>query len=207
MQDTGSQHSCVRAEGLQNSQKSCVRAEGLQEYRLWSRVCPSAMTQSCSQLLRVHLTTTDFLLKQEQEHIPFQPWCTSCVKGQAQAEPHKRFERVTEDSERPSVQCDYIVLKCVAASDGVKLKSKNVKSLEYGTYTVVETKGATDTFAVTWRVKVSNCPGLSDTSLQGDSEPSLIMCAESAKSKRQDRTVIRSSPRRSHQSREAVETI
>ena len=32
--------------------------------------------------------------KQEHNltHIPFQPWCTSCVKGKAQADPHKRFE-------------------------------------------------------------------------------------------------------------------
>ena len=28
--------------------------------------------------------------KHHLTHIPFQPWCTSCVKGKAQAEPHKR---------------------------------------------------------------------------------------------------------------------
>ena len=28
-------------------------------------------------------------MKHELTHIPFQPWCTSCVKGKAQAEPHK----------------------------------------------------------------------------------------------------------------------
>ena len=31
-------------------------------------------------------------------HIPFQPWCT-CVKGKAQADPHKRTESIIEDSE------------------------------------------------------------------------------------------------------------
>ena len=50
-----------------------------------------------------------------------------------------------------------------------------------------------------------NCFGLSDITLQCDPEPSLIKWAESEKSKRQERTVIRSSPRRSHQSNGAVE--
>ena len=45
----------------------------------------------------------------------------------------------------------------------------------------------------------------SDIILQCDPEPSLIKWAESVKSKRQERTVIRSSPRRSHQSNGAVE--
>ena len=80
-----------------------------------------------------------------------------------------------------------------------------VKSDGYGTSTVVETKGATDTFAVIWVVKVIHCLGPSDIFVQCDPEPSLIMWAENAKSKRQDRTVIRSSPRRSHQSNGVVD--
>ena len=43
--------------------------------------------------------------------LTFKPWCTSCVKGKAHAGPHKRIERITEDSELPIVQCDYLVLK------------------------------------------------------------------------------------------------
>ena len=65
----------------------------------------------------------------------------------AQSELHKRIERTIEDSERPIVQCDYLVLKDTAASDGLKVLSMSVKSSGYGTSTVVETKGATDTFA------------------------------------------------------------
>ena len=50
-----------------------------------------------------------------------------------------------------------------------------------------------------------NCLGLSDIILQCEPEPSLIKWAESVTSKRQERTVIRSSPRRSHQSNGVVE--
>ena len=50
-----------------------------------------------------------------------------------------------------------------------------------------------------------NCLGLSDIILQCDPEPSLVKWAESVISKRQERTVIRSSPRRSHQSNGGVE--
>ena len=49
--------------------------------------------------------------KHNLTHIPFQPWCTSCVKGKAQAEPHKRTERIIEDSELPVIECDYLMLK------------------------------------------------------------------------------------------------
>ena len=50
-----------------------------------------------------------------------------------------------------------------------------------------------------------NCHGLSDIILRRDPEPSLVEWAESVKSKRQERTVIRScSPRRSHQSNGTV---
>ena len=61
----------------------------------------------------------------------------------------ERTERTVEDSERPIVQCHYLVVKDTAASDGLKVLSMSVKSSGYGTSTVVETKGATDTFAVT----------------------------------------------------------
>ena len=71
--------------------------------------------------------------------------------------------------------------------------------------TVVETKGPTDSYATMWAVKMLNFVGLSDIILQCDPEPSLIKWAESVKSKRTERTVIRSSPRRSHQSNGRVE--
>ena len=143
--------------------------------------------------------------KHNLTHIPFQPWCTSCVKGKAQAEPHKRTERIIEDSELPVIQCDYLMLKDTAGTGGLKVLSMYVRTFGYGMSTVVETKGPTDMFATMWAVKMLNFLGLSDIILQCDPEPSLIKWAESVKSKRTERTVIRSSPRRSHQSNGGVE--
>ena len=143
--------------------------------------------------------------KHNLTHIPFQPWCTSYVKGKAQAEPHKRTERIIEDSELPVIQCDYLMLKDTAGTGGLKVLSMYVRTFGYGMSTVVETKGPTDTFATVWAVRMLNFPGLSDIILQCDPEPSLIKWAESVKSKRTERTVIRSSPRRSHQSNGGVE--
>ena len=71
--------------------------------------------------------------------------------------------------------------------------------------TVAETKGPTDMFATMWVVKMLNFLGHSDIILQCDPEPSFIKWAESVKSKRTERTVTRSSPRRSHQSNGGVE--
>ena len=143
--------------------------------------------------------------KHHLTHIPFQSWCTPCVKGKAQAESHKRTERISEDSELPVIQCDYLVLKDVAGTGGLKVLSMYVRTFGYGMSTVVETKGPTDMFATMWEVKMLNFLGLSDITLQCDPEPSLIKCAESDKSKRTERTVKRCSPRRSHQSSGGVE--
>ena len=67
-------------------------------------------------------------MKHELTHIPFQPWCTSCVEGKAQAEPHKRTERIIEDSELPVVQRDYLVLKDVAEHVRENIRIRHVHS-------------------------------------------------------------------------------
>ena len=126
--------------------------------------------------------------KHNLTHIPFQPWCTSCVKGKAQSEPHKRIERIVEDSELPVIQCDYLMLKDVAGTGGLKVLSMHVRTFGYGMSTVVETKGPTDMFATMWAVKMLNFLELSDIILQCDPEPSLIKWAESVKSTRTERT-------------------
>ena len=123
--------------------------------------------------------------KHNLTHFPFKPWCTSCVKGKAQAEPHKRTERIIEDGELPVLQCDYLMLKDVAGTGGLKVLSMYVRTFGYGMSTVVATKGPTDMFATKWAVKMLNFLGLSDIILQCDPEPSLIKWAESVKSKTQ----------------------
>ena len=96
--------------------------------------------------------------KHQLTHIPFQPWCTLCVKSNAQAEPHKRTERIIEDSELPVRQCDHLMLKDVAATSGLKVLSMYVRTFGYGMSTVVEIKGPTDTFATMWAVKIVELP-------------------------------------------------
>ena len=81
-------------------------------------------------------------MKHELTHIPSKPRSTSCVKGKAQAEPHKRIERTIEDSELPINKRDYLVLKDTAASDGLKVLNMYAKPFGCGTSTGAETKGA-----------------------------------------------------------------
>ena len=68
-------------------------------------------------------------LEHQLSHIPYQPWCTSCVNGKAQTGPHKRTESTIEDSELPEVQCDHLMLKDVAATRGLKVLSMNVSNI------------------------------------------------------------------------------
>ena len=92
-------------------------------------------------------------LKHPLTHIPLQPWCRSCARGRTQAEPHKRTERIAEDSELPVIQCDYLMLTDVAGTGGLKVLSLYVRTFGYGLSTVVEMKGPTDMFATVWAVK------------------------------------------------------
>ena len=70
--------------------------------------------------------------KRHLTHIPFQPWCTSWVKGKAQAEPPKRTERIIEHSELPMIQCDNLMLKDVAGTGRLKVLSMYVRTFGYG---------------------------------------------------------------------------
>ena len=112
------------------------------------------LVESGAEMTLVALEPSEFVKqKHHLTHIPFQPWSTSCVKGKAQAEPHKRTERIIEDSELPVIQCDYLMLKDVAGTGGLKVLSMFVRTFGYGMSTVVETKGPTDMFATMWAVK------------------------------------------------------
>ena len=191
---------CVRAE---DSRKLCVRAEGLNS----SQLCGSPTrddafvqpvvedpihddrtpVETGAEPVPIPCATSESeTTKRELTHIHTEPRCTSCIKGKAQSESHKRIERAHRSVRRTE-------------------SFEQVKSFGCGTSTVVETKGATDTFAVTWRVKMLNCLGLSDIILQCEPEPPPVKWAESVKFEHQERTVIRSSPRRSHQSNGALE--
>ena len=188
-------HNCQRKRACQDADVKPVVRDPMDDDRV--------LVESGAEMTLVPHEPSEFeKQKHNPTHIPFQPCCTSCVKGKAQAEPHKRTERIIEDSELPVIQCDYLMLKDVAGTGVLKVLSMCVRT--FGS-TVVETKGPTDMFATMWAVKMLTFLGLSDIILQCDPEPSLIKWAESVRSKRTERTVIRSSPRRSHQSNGGVE--
>ena len=98
------------------------------------------------------------------------------------------------------------MLKDVAGTCGLKVLSMYVRTFGYGMSTVVEMKGPTDTFATVVSSKNVEIPLDSLTSFC-----SVILSHRSSsgqkasRSKRPERTVIRSSPRRSHQSNGGVE--
>ena len=88
---------CVRAERLQNSQ-SCGSSKRDDAF-----VQPVVENPVDADRVRVETGAEPIPLpcapsesekmKHVSTHIPFKPWGTSCVKGTAQSEPHKRIER------------------------------------------------------------------------------------------------------------------
>ena len=86
--------------------------------------------------------------------------------------------RIIEDSELPVIQCDYLMLKDVAATSGLKVLSTYVRTFGYGMSAAVEMKAQQTRSQQLWAVKMLNFLGLSDVILQCDPEPSLIKWAE-----------------------------
>ena len=148
-------HNCQRKRTCQDADMKPVIRDPMDDDRV--------LVESGAEMTPVPHEPSEFeKQKHNLTHIPFQPCCTSCVKGKAQAEPHKRTERIIEDSELPVIQCDYLMLKHVAGTGGLKVLSMYVRTFGYGMSTVVETKGATDLFATMWAVKMLIFLGLSD---------------------------------------------
>ena len=100
-------HDCQRKRACQDADVKPVVRDPMDDDRV--------LVESGAEMTPVPHKPSEFeKQKHNLTHIPFQPWCTSCVKGKAQAEPHKRTERIIEDSELPVIQCDYIMLQDVA---------------------------------------------------------------------------------------------
>ena len=134
------QNSCVQVEGLQTLKNSTVSDAIIQPVVEDPVHDDRIPVEAGAEPIPVPCESSESeKMKHEFTHIPFKPWCTSCVKGKAQSEPRKRIERIAEDSERPIVQRDYFVLNDTAAG-GLKVQSMYVNSFGYGTSTVVETK-------------------------------------------------------------------
>ena len=117
-----------RAEGLQDFQESCVELEKQSSLKRNDAVVQTVVEDPVEDdRIPVEARMIPALcgpseiekMKHELTHITFQPWCVR-LPG----------------------------LKDVPVSDGLKVLSMYVKSFGYDTSTVVETKGATDIFAV-----------------------------------------------------------
>ena len=109
-------HECQRKRARQNVDVKPVVRDPINDDRV--------LVESGTEMTPVPHEPSEFeKQKHNLTHIPFQPWCTSCVKGKAQAEPHKRTERIIEESELPVIQCDYLMLKDTAGTGGLKVLS------------------------------------------------------------------------------------
>ena len=146
-----SEKACVQTQKVQNpcvQNGSCVgvwKKDGVEiiHNNLRNRMCQHAdvkpivrdpmdddrvLVESGADMTLVQHEPSEFEKRHHLTHIPFQPWCTSCGKGEAQAEPHKRTERIFEDCELPVRQCDYLMLTDVAGTGGLKVLSMYVRT-------------------------------------------------------------------------------
>jgi len=130
-------------------------------------------------------------------HLPFASWCARCVQAKGhdaghvtRSEEEKQTVRVDE---LPVVQVDFSFL------DGTTLLTMFSMERGAGAATALPDKSSS-AFTTTWMCRSLRAMGHGPVILQCDQEPSIRAVVERAAERRSERTLVRETPRRSHQS-------
>ncbi len=136
-------------------------------------------------------------LKHELAHVPFAAWCPRCVQAKGHDDPHRGKEEIDKATlrieELPVVQIDFSYI------DGLCLLTLYSLELGVGAATVIPIKGA-DNFQIAWACRALRWMGHSDILIQCDQENSARAVADAIAVKRKEKTLVRETARKSHQS-------
>ena len=142
----------------------------------------------------------------EATHLPYQPWCQVCVQAKGKDSPHKKVNHVDEDR-LPLVCLDYFFLKTEKDETLATCLAAVIPSSGYGFACVVDTKGAMCPSAMKGFTKFLEEAGvMGDAIFKTDKETTIRDFARYNASRiRKAKTILRCSPKGSHQSNGAVE--
>ena len=142
----------------------------------------------------------------EATHLPYQPWCQVCVQAKGKDSPHKKVHHVDEDR-LPLVCLDYFFLKTEKDETLATCLAAVIPTSGYGFSCVVDTKGAMCPSAMKGFTKFLEEAGvMGDAIFKTDKETTIRDFARYNASRiRKSKTILRCSPKGSHQSNGAVE--
>jgi hypothetical protein len=135
-------------------------------------------------------------------HVPYAPWCDVCTRCKATDDPHGQLSHARGgqlEEEVPITQIDFMFI------GSLTVLTCYVVDTNAGAATGIQDKGGDISYAVAWLVRTLNKLGVTRRILQTDQEPSIEAIATKAAQQREHSTMLRTSPRRSHQSIGAVE--
>jgi hypothetical protein len=129
------------------------------------------------------------------------------VQAKAKDDPHHRKARGEPSVETvPVVQMDYSFARCdESTTDQIKILSMTDIGTGFAASTVVDVKGPASEFAMAWALRFLRQLGYQKIMLQTDQEQSIMALASKIAENRAQPTMMRQTPRRSHQSNGAVE--
>lgn len=133
----------------------------------------------------------------ELTHMPFRDWCEACVRGRGKESHHRPRTEIAPEVR--IAQLDYFfpgALKGLAVVDA---------NTGFGASTVVQTKGGSDLYSVSFVDHFMDELGCGDCVIQTDPEPAAQDLARSVVSRRKHRVEVRTTPRGSHSSNGGVE--
>ena len=129
-------------------------------------------------------------------HIPFRSWCSHCVKGKANGNPHRSRKTMDEESREPIVSVDYMFMHD-NQGEGEEKRMPIVVIKDWKTRTtrarVVPQKGS-HWYGIKVLSGVIESLGHSKVILKSDQEPALLSLKDAVKSESRIKLVLEESP-------------
>jgi len=139
--------------------------------------------------------------------IPFRSWCSHCVKGKANCNPHRRRKTIDEESREPIVSVDYMLMHDSQGEGEEKgmpimvIKDRKTRTIRAR---VVPQKG-NHWYGIKILSGVIESLGHSKIILKSDQEPALLSLKDAVKSEARINLVLEESPEYESRSNGEVE--
>ena len=143
------------------------------------------------------LPTDEEVARHNETHLPYRAWCKVCVQGKARQSGHKA--RPVEVTERTLVQVDHCHMTCDDIAGKPKLTMFVAVENRHGEVLslLIRKKGSSDEYNVkgfaAWLDALESGPVI----VRSDAEPAIGDVVKEAVSRREEKTELQLSPKRS----------
>ena len=148
------------------------------------------------------------MAKHRLTHLPFAPWCTTCIRARGRDGPHKTTDPTHDERQELSrIEADYFFLGSSQGDDDETQTCLALYDTRTGTTwsSMVPHKGGGDAYSIRLAVAFLDGLGIQEGILRTDGEPSILDWAKQVKKAWKGKLVLEASARGSAESKGGVE--